>query len=68
MMHFAMDCIRCKYHMLDDDDDRNDALTIITHYYQFADGDDNIEFFFFNINPPVFHALQFVQCRVATSD
>ena len=54
--------------MLDDDDDRNDALTIITHYYQFADGDDNIEFFFFNINPPVFHALQFVQCRVATSD
>ena len=31
--------------MLDDDDDRNDALTIITHYYQFADGDDNIDFF-----------------------
>ena len=44
-MHFAMDCIRCKHHMLDDDDDCNDALTIITHYYQFADGDDNIEFF-----------------------
>ena len=54
--------------MLDDDDDCNDALTIITHYYQFADGDDNIESFFFNINPAVFHALQFVQCRVATSD
>ena len=68
MMHFAMDCIRCKHHMLDDDDYSYDALTIITHNYQFADGDDNIEFFFFNINPPVFHALQFVQCRVATSD
>ena len=29
MMHFAMDCIRCKHHMLDDDDDHYDAITMI---------------------------------------
>ena len=64
-MHFAIDWIRCKHHMLDDDDYSYDALTIITHNYQFADGDDNIEFF---LQHSFFNALHFVQCRVATSD